>query len=220
MRRHLTDDTLVLSIRHADRLPHHQRQHLAQCLDCQRRQSEWQAHLPKDSIPQLPAPPYSRVDPTRGRPSVRARRTLRWVLVGTAVIIVGLFSWPRALWRTPPPGPIALETLLTTRTVDLKAVSPHVRGAVSVRANRRTGWLLVSYRRLSPPPAGKVYEAWWIENGHHIRAGVFGLTGGSRSLWLHTSRPVGHAVAIGITVEPAPGTMHPTGPKQFGAPLS
>jgi hypothetical protein len=210
---HLQDDVLLQSVHHLHRLSRRQRYHVSHCARCQQQRKALLQLLGTD--PPLPSttPPWPRVAPVATTSQRHPGRTV-WV---TAVGLVAVLTlmWPKLLWPNAPLAPTVLKTLLTVKPVRLKPVSLVVHGNITVIANRGTGWLLLQYRHVSPLRHGLVYEVWWIQDGHHIRAGVFRVVRGSETLWLHTSTGVADATAVGITIEPAPGVAHPTGPRTF-----
>jgi anti-sigma factor RsiW len=61
-------------------------------------------------------------------------------------------------------------------------------------------------RHLSPAPHGKVYEAWIVDRGRILPAGLL------RGSMLHLTRPVPLRSAVVLSVEPAGGSARPTGP--------
>ena len=58
---------------------------------------------------------------------------------------------------------------------------------------------------LPAAPAGKVYEIWFVRHGHAVRAG---LAHGGRT---HVAR-VPRGAEVAVTLEPAGGSLRPTGP--------
>ncbi|MBL1100901.1 anti-sigma factor [Streptomyces coffeae] len=61
---------------------------------------------------------------------------------------------------------------------------------------------------LPEPPAGRVYQLWFSDNGTMRPAGLLHTSGGGTATLLHG--PVGQASAMGLTVEPAGGSKAPT----------
>src|SRR4029079_18603548 len=58
---------------------------------------------------------------------------------------------------------------------------------------------------LPAAPAGKIYEIWFVRQGHAVRAG---LAHGGRTRVTHVPR----GAAVAVTLEPAGGSPKPTGP--------
>ena len=210
---HLPDEALLLAAHHAHRLSSRQRRHLAKCVQCRHEQKKLSHLLDGQAEPAMDAPEFSKVAPKMTRPTVSASWRKRAV-AGAAVLSLLAF-WPKLLWPSAPLGPVALGTLLDSRSIALKATTSHVHGRITVTANRRAGWMLLSYAHVTRLPSHHVYEVWWIQRKEHIRAGVFRVLGHRATVWLHTLKPVAQAEAIGITTEPSPGSSHPTGPKTF-----
>lgn len=206
---HLSEEALLLSIHFQDRLTPRQRHHLSVCPTCQIGQASI-TPLVGELNPTEALLPWRRVNPTI--PS--KKRHLLWI--GAIVLATVTFMvWPRFVWKNAPVGPLALQTFVTGPSARLHQTSAAFVGDVHIRANRRTGWMLISYSKVTPPPKGYVYEVWWIAQGQHIRAGTFFGQSLHQSLWVHTSERVSDATAVGITIEPAPGTKTPTGLRTF-----
>lgn len=84
---------------------------------------------------------------------------------------------------------------------------PHgARGSVVVSHDRDRAAFLAS--GMAEPPRGKVYQLWFADGDRMRPAGL--LEGSGRSDAVLMDGPVGHASAMGITVEPAGGSRQPT----------
>jgi len=107
-----------------------------------------------------------------------------------------------------------------TVTVPLESMPGMPRGAVRVLYNSQMG-LLMYDGWIDPPPSDKSYQLWVVPmEGAPISAGVFNPATDDRAHWM-TKVPAGVAVkAFAVTVEPAGGMPHPTGPKAFVGPAS
>ena len=136
------------------------------------------------------------------------------VLIAAAVAI--LLFWPRMVWPRAPLGPVAAAALLGGAETTLTPVSAAFHGSIRVRADIHAGWMFVSYNRVTQLPPHDVYEAWYIEGTRHVKAGTFSVNAERHeSVWVHTPVIVHEAVAVGVTVEPKPGTSKPTGARAF-----
>jgi anti-sigma-K factor RskA len=69
-----------------------------------------------------------------------------------------------------------------------------------------SGEAVLSVGQLPSPPAGKAYEIWVIVGDKTMPAGL--LRGSLATL----TRPVPRGAAVAVSVEPADGSQHPTGP--------
>jgi len=68
---------------------------------------------------------------------------------------------------------------------------------------------------LAPPPAGKTYEAWVIQDDTPQPAGIF--SGGGTQTAFALTRAVPEGATVAVTIEPAGGVDAPTGDVQFTA---
>jgi anti-sigma-K factor RskA len=69
-------------------------------------------------------------------------------------------------------------------------------------------------------PADKTYQLWLIQDGRRDSGGLFRVTPeGFGLMVIHPERPLSDYSAVGITVEPAGGSLGPTSPRVLGADL-
>jgi hypothetical protein len=218
MTRHLDDvDLLALASGHRDERDRLYR-HWANCPVCQSRQAYLTSLMPPMAVVSGKTAPewdFSRVDP---RPVVRntlPRRRRGLVYLVALAAAAFFYIWPHLIWAEAPSGPVALWAYMTGTRVEMVPDVPRV-GSVSLVISS-AGWTWVQ-ARVSPPRPHTVYEAWWIVGHRHLRANVFRPTRSHGvSFWIPgPRRPVN---AVGVTLEPAPGTMVPTGPRLFFARL-
>lgn len=74
---------------------------------------------------------------------------------------------------------------------------------------------------LDPAPANKSYQLWLIpDHGDPINAGVFNPVAGRDSTWMSKFPQGTLPKAFAVTLEPAGGMPHPTGPKVLVGPIS
>lgn len=71
---------------------------------------------------------------------------------------------------------------------------------------------------LAPAPVGKAYEAWVIEGGKPLPAGLF--AGGPDAVVFRLERSVPAGATVAVTLERAAGATKPTSPILFSARLS
>lgn len=75
---------------------------------------------------------------------------------------------------------------------------------------------------LDPLPGDQTYQAWLLESGgQKISAGVFQAEPGAQfvRLIIHPPLPLVEYIRLGVTVEPGPGSLQPTGPQVLAADL-
>jgi anti-sigma-K factor RskA len=80
------------------------------------------------------------------------------------------------------------------------------QGAKATLLVAPSGEAVLSVGHLPPPPAGKAYEMWIIDGGRTLPAGI--LRGSLSTL----ARPVPPGASVAVSVEPADGSLQPTGP--------
>ncbi|MGC8488414.1 MAG: anti-sigma factor domain-containing protein [Clostridia bacterium] len=214
MRTH-PDDADLLAVAHrrrpaSDRLL----RHLDGCAVCRGRVEDLARLLPV-GLPMSAIPPWSQV-----RPQCLGRRAGRrlWVpiVLAVAALLIGL---PKLMAPKAPWGIEAAIVWAAGRTALLHPVSA-ATGVVQLKWDRTTGWALLTAVRVPPLTRGQVYEVWWIHGTRHSPAGTFVPSRtGSVAVWLLSPSHFTGVDAVGITREPSPGTEHPTGPREYAAPL-
>lgn len=193
--------------------------HVAGCTWCQARQAQLMPPLANCVPPNQTAGNFG---PIRSqlrnlRPAgPRIRR-----LIPMAFALVLLMVWPKLWWpfRSAPWGLTGLWVAASGHYTPLsrdKASS----GQVSVRWGPQ-GWALLTAQHLPAPPPHDIYEVWWVLGRQRVRAAVLPQgKNSSLALWMYSPRHFHGLTGIGITLEPAPGGMRPTGPRQYFAALS
>lgn len=107
-----------------------------------------------------------------------------------------------------------------TMVVPLAAMPGMPQGAARVACNERMGMLMFS-GTVEPPPAGKSYQLWVVPmQGAPINAGVFNPKAGETDHWMMQLPPGVTPKAFAVTLEPAGGMPHPTGPKVLAGAVS
>jgi anti-sigma-K factor RskA len=93
------------------------------------------------------------------------------------------------------------------------------RGTAHVMYNMKMGTLMYD-GTMDPAPAAKSYQLWLMPaEGNPISAGVFNPVSGQPNRWTMKMPPGVSPKAFAVTLEPAGGMPHPTGPKVLvGAP--
>jgi anti-sigma-K factor RskA len=139
-----------------------------------------------------------------------------WASLG---LILVLFVSNLALWLRLQ----RLETITAPggmRAVALVAAPalPEATGFVLIGADGRNGALVVD--RLPPLPEGQEYQVWLRHAGQETSGGVFSTDeSGYRGLRLEAPLSLYEYSDLGITVEPAGGSLQPTGALVLGGPL-
>jgi hypothetical protein len=207
------DDLDLLAYASGLRLDDAMARHIAGCTACRARQEQLAARAASLAAPS-PAthPAWAAPRPRRGT------RGWAWGAAAVSALALLLF-WPRAIWTAAPPGPVALAVFLRGTADHLRPIRP-VTGTVTVRFVRGVDWALLTASDLPVLPPQDVYEAWWIRGTRHVPAAVFRPDPtGHVSVWMPSRSGLHGVDAVGITIEPAPGTRVPTGRRAFFARL-
>lgn len=177
--------------------------HLARCADCREQLARFTgtASALAHAAPAAPPPAALRA---RILESARAERTNvtplrpRWAYPAAALAAAAsCAAVALGLW-------VALGSGTPSRLV---ALPLHGASGSVVRANDGSATLVVT--GLPPAPAGKTYEAWVIEQGRALPAGLF--RAGGRTATLVLGRDLPRGALVGITVERAGGAPAPSG---------
>ena len=140
--------------------------------------------------------------------------------LASLLLIIGLAASSLFLWQrvsqlefaTAPGG---------MRAVPLSATdaAPSATGFVLISADGEDGALVVD--GLPPLSESQEYQLWLIRDGTRTSGAVFSTDensyGGTR---IRAPRSLLDYSAAGITIEPAGGSLQPTGPRVLGGPLS
>ncbi|QNP61485.1 anti-sigma factor [Streptomyces genisteinicus] len=207
--------------------------HLAGCAQCRREVDEFRSTtLRMADAEALPAPPrlrarvldaVARTPQDRIRPAPRARRTLRLALAASlaaAAALGGIAAWQHtraddarqqaatAREEARSAG-AALADVLTAPDATIHAATLADGASAAVVVSRRQGESAFTASDLPALTEGKVYELWYAAAAGDLRpAGL--LPGGAEQTARVLDGPLGDAVAVGITVEPAGGSTQPT----------
>lgn len=93
------------------------------------------------------------------------------------------------------------------------APMPGMKGMGRVSYNKQMGMLMYD-GTLGPAPSDKSYQLWLVPvQGDPINAGVFNPKSGQTDHWMMQLPPGVAPKAFAVTLEPAGGMPHPTGPK-------
>jgi anti-sigma-K factor RskA len=75
---------------------------------------------------------------------------------------------------------------------------------------------------LQPPPEDQAYQAWLVDpQGHRLSGGLLTFSEDPGFGWLLVQAPstMSEFSSLGVTLEPAGGSLAPTGPRILGADL-
>jgi len=174
--------------------------HLAGCPACAARLADLQGDLARLApSPVRPAPGGA------GRVlklAARRQRARRAVISGIAGVAAAFALGAVVLDHPVAPRPAVV--------LSGTSFAPAASARIVVLASGR-GVFTASH--LPTLPRGDVYELWTIEGGDHLRAAVFTPNAGGK-VDVAVALPAELAgVSFGVTVEPAPGTARPTGPR-------
>lgn len=96
--------------------------------------------------------------------------------------------------------------------------APGSSGYLMIFNNETAGVLAIHDAPLLDP--GFQYQVWMVKDGVRTNGGVFSVnTRGYGSLQIEANQPLGNFQSIGITIEPAGGSLTPTGAKVMGGTL-
>lgn len=210
-------------------------QHLLSCLICRRESDSFEAVTaqlawtapPADPSPDLKERLMQRVQGTRSQPRSstpipsrpRLERLLPvWGFASLLLIIalggLNLFLWQRLSEQTAFTAPGGMRAVpLSPPDAASKAT-----GFVLVSADGDSGALVVD--GLPPLDESRQYQLWLIRNGERTSGAVFSTDehsyGGTR---IRAPGSLLEYAAVGITIEPAGGSLQPTGERVLGGPL-
>jgi anti-sigma-K factor RskA len=228
----------VLGVLEADEVRHVEA-HLRGCAHCRAELRSLQIvtdHLALTAPPAVPRPEVKErlmlrlASPAgagreRARPGIRevrpswGQRLLPAWGLASLVLILALAAFSLALWQrlnrleylTAPGG---------MRAVALNATSaaPQATGFVLIGVDGRNGALVVD--RLPPLEEGREYQVWLIRDGERTSGAVFSIDEeGYRGLRIEAPRSLLDYSAVEVTIEPAGGSLQPTGAAVLGGPL-
>ncbi len=98
----------------------------------------------------------------------------------------------------------------STHAVSGTESQPEAHGQLLISADGRTAILLA--RNLSPLAADETYQLWYIAGDSPVSQGIFSVDEqGDGRLRVQSEQPPDAFDAIGVSIEPAPGSTQPTG---------
>ena len=198
--------------------------HLAHCTECREHVAAFQetvAELAYDVEAPAPSPALrNRVlaDARREQPKVVAMPRRRWAfpVAAAAAFVAGCVALGLAFWASDLANQLDEERTavhladeIIVALTDPNADRIPLEGAdgiLVVDDESSEGWMLVN--GLDQAPDGKTYEAWVIEDGEAVPAGLF--TGGDSRTVVPLTVPVSEGAIVAVTVEEAGGVQQPT----------
>lgn len=203
--------------------------HLADCDDCRAGLEDFRRTAgllsygaetppPPDALRERILEEARRERPTQSVVVLRPRRALRLTAMAAAaaaVIALGLGIWAATLASSLDAERDARANDARAAAILADADSTRVtlgdRGHL-VRAP--DGQSVMVVRNLPAAPADKTYEAWVIDAGGPVKAGLF--QGGGQQIVL-LQQPVPEGARVAVTLEPEGGSDQPTGDILFGS---
>jgi anti-sigma factor RsiW len=203
--------------------------HLADCDECRAELEEFRKTASLLAYgAEGPSPPASlrervldearRERPVQSVVVLRPRRALRLTAIAAAAAIavaLGLGIWAATLSNSLDSERSARADQARVAAIladaDSTRVSLGERGQL-VRAP--DGQSVMVVRDLPEAPADKTYEAWVIDAGEPVKAGLF--EGGGQQIVL-LEEPVPQGAMVAVTLEPEGGSDQPTGDILFGS---
>jgi anti-sigma-K factor RskA len=199
--------------------------HLAHCEECREHVAAFQetvAELAYDTDAPVPSPALrNRVlaDARREQPKVVAmapRRRWAFPVAAAAAFAAGCVALGLAFWASDLAQQLDDERAALHRADEVvialsdptstRIPLDGANGLLVVDAESSEGWVLVN--DLDEAPAGKTYEAWVIEDGEAVAAGLF--SGGDDRTVVPLSVPVPEGAIVAVTVEEAGGVEQST----------
>jgi anti-sigma-K factor RskA len=199
-------------------------EHLARCAECREAVAAFQ-DVAADLAYEADAPPpppalrdrilaEARTDGS----NVVALPRRRWLVpvTGAAAVAAGIAALALSFWAADLSQQLDEERAslhLSEEAVAMLA-DPDARripldgaeGMLVVDEESGEGWLVL--RGLESAPAEKTYEAWVIEDGEAVPAGLF--AGGGVSTVVSLAAPVSEGAVVAVTLEAAGGVEQPT----------
>ncbi|MGH3014618.1 MAG: anti-sigma factor [Gaiellaceae bacterium] len=198
-------------------------QHLARCAECREAVAAFQdvaADLAHE-VDAPPPPPALRerilAEARRDGSTVVAFPRRRWLVPVTAagavaagVAALALSFWAADLSQQLDDERAALhlseEAVAVLAEPDARRIPLDGAEGMLVVDDSGEGWLVL--RGLESAPSARTYEAWVIEDGEAVPAGLFG--GGGVSTVVPLTVPVPEGAVVAVTLEQAGGVEQPT----------
>ncbi len=203
--------------------------HLAECDDCRAELDDFretaamlaygaEGPAPSEALRERILEEARQERPTQSVVVLRPRRALRLTAIAAAAAVaaaIGLGVWAASLSSS-------LDSERSARAAEARAAAVLVDADSTRTPMGERGELVRSpdgdavmiVRNLAPAPEGKTYEAWVIDSGVPVKAGLF--EGGGQQIVL-LEEPVAEGAMVAVTLEPEGGSEQPTGDILFGS---
>lgn len=199
-------------------------EHLARCAECRESVAAFQeaaAELAYDvDAPAPPAALRERIlaDARDEQPKVVALPRRRWAfpIAAAAAFAAGCVALGLAFWAADLSSQldeeraaqhVAEEAVAALANADARRIPLEgAQGVLLVDDESGEGWLVL--RGLEEAPDAKTYEAWVIEDGEAVAAGLF--SGGGVSTVVSLTTPVSEGAVVAVTIEEAGGVEQST----------
>jgi anti-sigma-K factor RskA len=199
-------------------------EHMALCAECRETVAAFQeaaADLAYDAdAPQPPPALRERIlgEARRDGANLVALPRRRWLLpaAAAAAVAAGVAALALSFWVADLSQELDDQRAVAHLSEEVVSVlaDPETRrialegadGVLVVDDDSGRSWLVV--RGLEAAPEASTYEAWVIENGEAVPAGLFG--GGSVSTVVELTMPVAEGAVVAVTLERAGGVEQPT----------
>jgi anti-sigma factor RsiW len=149
---------------------------------------------------------------------LRPRRALRLTAIAAAAAVaaaIGLGVWAASLSSSLDAERSALAEQARAAAILADDNSTRVpMGERGELVRSPDGDAVMVVRNLAPAPEGQTYEAWVIDSGGPVPAGLF--EGGGQEVVL-LEEPVAEGTMVAVTLEPDGGSEQPTGDILFGS---
>ena len=167
------------------------------------------ADLAPSDTEQVPADEPSGSRLSEWLASIFGRRYAAIASAAAVIVIGSLVAWNVVLQidrANDSTGP-SLDSAAFLYDLEGTAAAPGASGAV-YRASDTLGLLVLN--NLPSAPAGSEFQLWRIKGSAAIPEDTFALTGSGQTI-IAVKADVADAETIGITIEPAGGSLQPTG---------
>jgi len=203
--------------------------HLAECEQCREELTDFretagmlayaaEGPAPPDALRERILEQARRERPSQSVVVLRPRRALRLTAIAAAAAVaaaIGLGIWAASLSNSLDAERSARAAEARAAAILADADSTRIpMGERGELVRSPDGDAVMVVRNLAPAPEGKTYEAWVIDSGGPIKAGLF--EGGGQQIVL-LEQPVGEGAMVAVTLEPEGGSEQPTGDILFGS---
>lgn len=202
--------------------------HLGECHDCRAELAEFRqtagilayaadGPAPPDALRERILEEARQERPAQSVVVLRPRRALRLTAIAAAAAVaaaIGLGAWAASLSNSLDSERSARATEARAAAILVNADSTRVpMGERGELVRSPDGDAVMVVRNLAPAPEGQTYEAWVIDSGGPVKAGLF--DGGQAIVLLE--EPVAEGAMVAVTLEPEGGSEQPTGDILFGS---